>query len=278
MKKAAIARKKTPSLAKKNQLLFVKIVLILGFFVTFFVGIYQYRNAILYYLCFKTNKTIKVDKVAQSHIYQVLNNHETGVAGIDISQYQGNINWEKVDSIGKFKLHFVFIRATVGTDKADEKFKFNWIQSKKHKFLRGAYHYYRPDENSKAQALNFINQVCLKKGDFPPVLDIEKLPENQSMEKLKEGLKNWLQTVEQHYKVKPIIYSGEKYYEDFLKKEFSDYSFWVANYNFWVTNCKDDWLFWQFSEKASISGIDEQVDLNIYNGSPKMLQYLTNPN
>jgi lysozyme len=75
--------------------------------------------------------------------------------------------------------------------------------------------------------------------------------------------------------VKPIIYTSSKYYEDFLKNEFSQYNFWIANYNFFVENIKDDWLFWQFTEKASVPGINSNVDVTIYNGSPKMLGYLT---
>jgi len=92
---------------------------------------------------------------------------------------------------------------------------------------------------------------------------------------LKVGLKRWLKKIDAHYKVKPIIYTGEKYYEDFLKEEFKGYTFWVANYNFFVENINEDWLFWQFTEKATIKGINERVDLNIYNGTPKMLEYLT---
>ena len=63
--------------------------------------------------------------------------------------------------------------------------------------------------------------------------------------------------------------------EDFLKKEFSGYSFWIANYNFFEENIKDDWLFWQFTEKAAVDGIYENVDLNIFNGTPVMLKQFT---
>ena len=75
--------------------------------------------------------------------------------------------------------------------------------------------------------------------------------------------------------VKPIIYTNEKFYEAFLKEEFSDYRFWIANYNFFVETMQEDWLFWQFTEKATIPGIKGNVDVNIYNGTPKMLQYMT---
>jgi lysozyme len=42
-----------------------------------------------------------------------------------------------------------------------------------------------------------------------------------------------------------------------------------------VGTIKEDWAFWQFTEKAAIPGISERVDLNIYNGTPKMLRYMT---
>ena len=79
---------------------------------------------------------------------------------------------------------------------------------------------------------------------MPPVLDIEKLPKNQSKDSLKVGLKRWLEKVDAHYKLKPIIYTGENYYNEFLKDEFTEYLFWIANYNFFVKEIKDDWLFW----------------------------------
>ena len=262
---------------KKNNSFFnAKFFIITISFLLIVTAVFHYRNAILYYFSFKSDKIYKEDKMAQARIFQVLKNHQDKVVGFDISQFQGNINWKEIDSVEHLvPLQFVFIRATAGNNKVDSKFKENWKNAKEHNFIRGAYHYYRPNENSIEQANNFIKTVKLQKGDFPPVLDIEQLPKNQSIDSLKVGLKRFLKKIDEHYKVKPIIYTGEKYYTSFLKEEFSEYTFWVANYNFWVEDIKDDWLFWQFSEKASIDGISEKVDLNVYNGTPKMLQYLT---
>ena len=262
---------------KKNNSFFnAKFFIISISFLLIVIAVFHYRNAILYYFSFKSDKIYKEDKMAQARIFQVLKNHQDKVVGFDVSQFQGTINWKEIDSVAHLvPLQFVFIRATAGNDKVDSKFKENWKNAKEHNFIRGAYHYYRPNENSIEQANNFIKTVKLQKGDFPPVLDIEQLPKNQSIDSLKVGLKRFLKKIDEHYKVKPIIYSGEKYYTSFLKEEFSEYTFWVANYNFWVKDIKDDWLFWQFSEKASIEGISEKVDLNVYNGTPKMLQYLT---
>ena len=265
--------------SKKKKSISVKFVVIALLVLVFAFGIYHYKNAVLYYFSFKSDKVLKEDKVAQARIFQILKAHKELTVGFDVSQFQGEINWDKVDSVEhKFPLQFVFIRATAGNDKKDIRFEENWVAAKKYHFIRGAYHYYRPDENSLEQAKNFIKNVKLQKGDFPPVLDIEKLSESQSTDSLKVGLKRWLEAVDKHYNVKPIIYTGEKYYNDFLKDDFPEYTFWVANYNFFVENIKEDWLFWQFTEKARIEGIEAQVDVNIYNGTPMMLHYLTIPN
>lgn len=237
---------------------------------------YHYRTALAYYLGFKSDKISKMDVFSEARNLRVLEKHEGMTVGIDVSEYQGKISWSYVDTIEKkYPLHFIFIRATAGNNVVDRRFKRNWEGAKKNKMIRGAYHYYRPNENSLEQAELFIKTVRLKTGDLPPVLDIEKLPKNQSMTNLKKGLRRWLQAIENHYKVKPIIYTGERYYDDFLKEEFSDYLFWIANYNFYREEIQDGWLFWQFTERAIVPGIKENVDVNIYNGDLQQLQFIT---
>ena len=254
---------------------------IVTFFVVLLAGVgFHYRNGLAYYFGFKSDKIIRAEREAQRisdvRNFQVLEKHEGKSIGIDVSEYQGKIRWSYVDTLEKkYPLHYVFIRATVGKDRKDRQFNRNWLGAKENKMIRGAYHYYRPNENSLEQAALFIKTVTLHKGDLPPVLDIEKLPKNQSIVNLKLGLKRWLHAVESHYGVKPIIYTGERYYDDFLKEEFSDYLFWIANYNFYREEINEDWLFWQFTEKASAPGIKGNVDVNIYNGDLQQLQYIT---
>lgn len=248
--------------------------------VLLFIGLtaYHYRDALAYYFSFRSRHPIAnttVSKVEEARIFQVLKRHENKVFGFDVSEYQGEIDWGMTKTVeDTFQLKFVFIRATAGKDKVDSHYKQNWRAAKKNDLIRGAYHYYRPNENSIEQAANFIKTVKLQKGDFPPVLDIENLPKTQSIDSLKVGLKRWLTKVENHYKIKPIIYSGESYYKDFLADEFKGYPFWIANYNFFVEDIKDHWSFWQFTEKGNVPGIQGTADINIYNGTPKMLNYM----
>ena len=253
----------------------------LSLFALLFVAvIYHYRRGLAYYLGFKSDKLSEKEaedkRLSDVRNFQVLAKHEGKSIGLDVSEYQGKISWSYVDTLEqKYPIDFVFIRATVGRDRKDFQFKRNWIGAKENKMIRGAYHYYRPNENSIEQADLFIKTVTLQKGDLPPVLDIEKLPKNQSLDSLKKGLKRWLLRVENHYKVRPIIYTGERYYSDFLKEEFGEYLFWIANYNFYREKIEDDWLFWQFTEKATVPGIRKTVDVNIYNGDLQQLQFIT---
>ncbi len=245
----------------------------------FFGLVYHYREGLAYYLGFKSDKTqyekAEAKRISDVRNYQVLENHEGKAIGLDVSEFQGTVDWTLVKTIeNSYPLEFVFIRATAGNDKVDGQFKNNWLGAQKSKIIRGAYHYYRPNENSLEQAELFINTVQLQKGDLPPVLDIEKLPKEQSLKNMKLGLSRWLKAIEAHYKVKPIIYTSEKYYDDFLKEEFSDYLFWIANYNFYREKIGDDWLFWQFTEKASVPGIKGNVDVNIYNGDVEQLRFI----
>ncbi len=207
-------------------------------------------------------------RISDERLFEVLNSHNDKVFGFDVSEYQGDINWNKVGTIkNKFAVKFVFIRSSAGNNRTDKKFSTNWAKAKENNFIRGAYHYYRPDEAPEHQARQFIKNVTLEDGDLPPVLDIEREPRKISRAQLKKNLKRWLDIVEKHYGVKPIIYSGESYYVNFLKKDLKEYKFWIANYNSSVSYLEDDWLMWQFTDTAVIDGIYGHVDLNIFHGN-----------
>ena len=277
-------RRSTIRKTRKKQSIFKKSIpfLVSGLVLLTLVAIgYHYRNGLAYYLGFKSDKISKssAEKQRLSDVrnYTLLSKYEFNAVGIDVSEYQGTILWDSVRTVeDNFPIRFVFVRATVGKDRPDKRFRENWKVLKNKNFIRGAYHYYRPNENSTEQAALFIKTVALKKGDFPPVLDIEQMPKKQTMAQLKVGIRNWLDLVEKHYGVKPIIYSGERFYKDFLKDDFPDYTFWIANYNFFVENLKSDWKFWQFTEKGAVTGISGFVDVNIFNGNDAELEALTN--
>jgi GH25 family lysozyme M1 (1,4-beta-N-acetylmuramidase) len=184
--------------------------------------------------------------------------------GIDISHYQGLIDWTELGT-SEHCINYIFIRATMGADGQDVQFKSNWKNAKENNYLRGAYHYYRPNENSVVQFENFSKMVKLDPGDFPPVLDIEEMGK-YGTENLVAGILNWLRLAEKHYGVIPIVYTGSNFYRLYLKDRIEVYPLWIAAYSEPHKINDVDWKFHQFSHKMRINGIDAYVDGNSFNG------------
>lgn len=185
--------------------------------------------------------------------------------GIDISHYQGTIDWSEV-SLSGHPIEFVFIRATMGKNGKDAHFALNWEKAKEYGYLRGAYHYYRPNENSTEQFNNFASTAELQTGDFPPLLDIEKTG-IYGKENLQKGVLNWLKLAEKRYGIKPIVYTGRDFYQQNLKGYIDDYQLWIASYADDYQIDSIDWSFHQFTDRVIIRGIKENVDGNRFKGS-----------
>ncbi len=190
------------------------------------------------------------------------------IHGIDVSKYQSSIVWEEVKAmkVKEVQLGFAFIKATEGIGNTDPQFKRNWKKSKDNGVVRGAYHFFIASKDGRLQAENFINRVDLEMGDFPPVLDIEQLNGVTAVQLRKEA-KEWLDIVENHYGVKPIIYTNVDFYKRNLGNEFDSYPLWVAHY-YQLQQPRIDrgWVFWQHSDIGLVNGINGKVDFNVFNG------------
>ena len=201
------------------------------------------------------------------------------IHGIDISHYQGEIDWEKLKNNGmieKCPVRFVMIKATEGSSKIDENFIDNFYNAREYGFIRGAYHFYSVYSPAEAQARYFIKNVKLEAGDLPPVLDVEHKPKNQTDEEFKKSILTWLDIVEEEYGVKPIIYTYYKFKMKYLSdKVFDDYPYWIAHYYVDKVEYNGQWKFWQHTDCGKLPGISGYVDFNIYNGSFYDLRRLT---
>lgn len=257
-------------------LLAILIVALIG------TGFYLKQSVSYYYALYFnkfTHKKLHNSEKESSRIQRILANNLDKTYGFDVSHYQNkeDIKWDSL-SIGNktIPLEFVVMRATMGNRSADKHFDEFWEMAKKHDLIRGAYHFYRADEDPVIQANNFLANVKLESGDLPPILDIEKIPKRKTNKKLVEDLKVWCKIVEETYGTKPIIYTYYHYYKDLLKGEFEGYPLWLANYNDVPTPSPDDqWDFWQFTENGIVHGINTKVDLDIYNGNSWSLKRLT---
>ncbi|MGY3052883.1 lysozyme [Pedobacter sp. UYEF25] len=190
------------------------------------------------------------------------------IHGIDVSYYQGKIDWKKVKEMREDEVHiqFSFIKATEGLLNVDPYFKRNWREAPKAGIVRGAYHFFRPKLDGKAQAKFFLQVASVDIGDLPPVVDVESL-DGVSPQKMRTALGDYLNYIELKTKIRPVIYTGLRFYENYIRGDFDEYPLWIAHYHQPKLRVdKSRWKFWQHSDRAKINGINHVVDFNAFNG------------
>jgi lysozyme len=189
--------------------------------------------------------------------------------GIDVSFYQGKIDWQRVKKMHEDTVHvdFAFIKATEGVLITDPYFQRNWRECQKAGIPCGPYHYFRPRFSGSWQARFLLQNVKLKKGDLPVTVDVESL-NGTSPEEMRKELALFLNDVTKGTGVKPIIYSGLKFYQDNLQGYFDGYPLWLSNFNHPDVSVGPgtNWVFWQHSERARVSGIVSICDFDVFKG------------
>ena len=199
------------------------------------------------------------------------------IHGIDVSKHQSSIDWKQVEdmNIKGVKLSFAFIKASEGASRTDVSFQKNWKEVEQTGLIRGAYHFFRPVKDPNIQARLFVSQVRLKKGDLPPVVDVENA-NRQSTDKICHNLQKFLDLLENEYHVKPIIYSNLSFYARHLAGKFNKYPIWIAYYLEDPFEMPDDhnWSFWQYTESGNVNGIKGKVDFNVFHGNINQLRAL----
>lgn len=195
------------------------------------------------------------------------------VHGIDISKWQGDIDWHAVRASG---VAFAFIKATEGADHADERFAENWAAARRAGVPRGAYHYYYFCRTAQEQARWFAANVPPERGALPPVLDMEWTPESRTCrmrpdpQTVRSEMAIWLAEAGRHYRKRPVIYTTVDFYRDNELWKVRGYDFWlrsVANHPS-VIYPGQSWAFWQYTGTGMIPGIKGRADINAFGGSP----------
>jgi lysozyme len=196
------------------------------------------------------------------------------VQGIDVSHYQGTVNWPQVRAAG---VQFAFAKATEGVTWTDPEFAANWAGMKAAGILRGAYHFFEPNDDAGQQAQLFLATVQLESGDLPPVLDVETAA--ATSEELWQGVQTWLDRVQAATGLPPILYLSPGFAdENNAPVSLITYPLWVAEYGVAEPRLPQGWshwLLWQSSQTGTIDGVAGSVDLDQVNGSLATLQALT---
>jgi lysozyme len=199
--------------------------------------------------------------------------HILPVQGIDVSQWQGDVDWEEVRAAG---VEFAYIKATEGGDHLDTKFHANWEGARRAGVPRGAYHFVYWCRPAHEQALWFMLNVPSDADALPPVLDVEwnahspTCPDRVSPERAREIIEVLLAAMETHTGKRPILYTDRVFHAQVLEGRFERYSFWLRSVAAEPRDIYGDrpWLFWQFTTTGRVRGIDGNVDRNVFNGRP----------
>lgn len=183
--------------------------------------------------------------------------------GIDVSKYQGEIDWCTValDS----KIQFVYLKATEGASHVDRCYKENIRKARSAGLLVGSYHFFTSQRSPEDQFLNFRKYVKHEEQDLLPMVDVEHTGNRLAKrQQLQNNLAKFMELVKAEYGQYPLLYSQYKFYNDMLAPEFNHFFIFIARYSDSKPTLRGGGRYniWQFTEKGHIDGIKENVDLN----------------
>ena len=213
------------------------------------------------------------------------------VYGIDISRYQHGkgrkkypIYWNKlrishlgskskkqISGVVDYPVSFCFIKSTEGVSVRNPFYAQDYTNARKAGIPVGAYHFFSTKRTGQAQADYFIMNTLFRKGDLPPVLDIEpsdgQINAMGGSPALWRNIRAWLQAVERRCGVKPILYINQRFVNKYLPDApdiMRNYKIWIARYGEYKPGVK--LAVWQLSPDGRVKGITGEVDINVSNG------------
>ena len=214
------------------------------------------------------------------------------IYGIDISRYQHEkgrkrygIDWRRlrITHLGRriseqringevdYPISFVYIKSTEGISINNRYFATDYQSCHQHGIRVGAYHFFSTKQDPEAQANHFLKQTRFRKGDMPPMLDVEpsdaQIAQMGGAEALFKHIRIWLKVVEQKTSTRPILYVNQRFVNTYLNAApdlKQNYHFWIARYGEYKPDIH--LALWQLSADGIVRGIQGAVDLNVFNG------------
>ena len=191
------------------------------------------------------------------------------VRGVDVSHYQGNVDWERIEEQG---VTFAYIKATEGSSHTDSAFEANWSNVDRTGLRAGAYHFFSFESSGTNQAKNFIDTVPVIDDMLPPAVDVEPYGAYKTIRNNDDAVSqitDWLNAVEAEYGMRPVIYTTEAFYRDCIAAAFPDYDIWIRSVYKSPAETVD-WKFWQYSNRTRLNGYDGPerfIDMNAFRGT-----------
>lgn len=200
-----------------------------------------------------------------------------GYHGIDVSNHQGVINWSKVAT--DENVQFVYIKATEGATYVSPTFEQNIQEARKAGLKVGCYHFLRATSYIHDQYKNFIERCRIDEQDLAPLIDIE-VRGHWSAKQVADSVMLFADLLEQHYGVRPVIYTGTHFFNRYLAGSFSEgYELFIAKYSDEEPVLANNvpYTLWQFTDCGEVDGIYTEVDQSRFNIGKSLNNILFNP-
>lgn len=200
-----------------------------------------------------------------------------GLKGIDVSHYQGYIQWPL--AARDPQVGYVYVKATESATWVDDTYERNVREARRAKIKVGAYHFFSPTTAPQEQLANMTAVVKKRDMDLVPLIDVEKVGKAGSAN-LCHRLRTFLKGVERHYGVRPMIYTGYNFYRKHLAGHFNEYKFMIASYaeerpDFEALDATV--LIWQYSAKGRVGGVRGNCDCSAFINGHTLREILINP-
>ena len=197
-----------------------------------------------------------------------------GVKGVDVSEYQGALDFEALSDEG---IEFVYAKATEGSTHVDAQFAATCEQARDSGVALGAYHFFSFDSPGSEQAENFIASAKVVWDDpairaLRPAVDVEWYGDKEqnplAAEDVRRELRAFVDSVEETCGHKPLIYAGNDIYDRYLRGYFDDCELWIAcrKWPAWVVWPQGGWTICQYSDTGELTGASNEeghVDLDV---------------
>lgn len=191
------------------------------------------------------------------------------IKGIDVSAWQGKIDWKKVADYG---MDFVLLRITELGNVVDSYFETNFAACNKHKIPVGVYKYSYAMTIAEIQseAHKVVSTLNGRKIQFPVFLDLEYHNQRtlgaESIHKMADAFRKIIEAAGYTF----AIYCNLDWYINVICSHLRKYEFWIARYpdndngTMQERLRPDIGVGWQYSSKAKIPGISGNVDRDVF--------------
>lgn len=193
------------------------------------------------------------------------------IKGLDVSSYQGRIDWNAVKSTG---IGFAYAKCTEGTSFIDDQYDRNSHALRQWEVPFGAYHYFHPSIDPIEQAQFFLKATD-DHGGLIPMVDVEET-EGESAESIVTSLATFTRAVEQKFGKKMLIYTGYSFWNTSVggSDGFAGHPLWISEYNSddapTLPNGWTEYAIWQYADDGICNGISSHVDLDRLNPSMEL--------